>query len=327
MKPFVTFALLLLVVRPPANAANPSFLRLVQSISLPDVEGRLDHMAVDVEGQRLFIAALGNNSIEVVDLRAGKRSHSLGGFHEPQGVAWISDRGQLFVASGGDEMCHVLDGSSFASAALDGKNDDADNVRYDAAAHRVYVGCGNGSLRVYDSTNWTVVGEIMLSAHPESFQTETRGPRIFVNVPGVRRVEVADRSKMRVITSWPLKSAQANFPMGLDEERRHVLVGCRKPPTMTVLDVDSGKEIATVPIDGDADDVFLDAKRNRIYVSCGAGFLDVIDSTNFKLLEKIPTASGARTCLFVPELNRLYLAVPHRGDQQAELRAFEPTGN
>jgi DNA-binding beta-propeller fold protein YncE len=327
MKPFVTFALLLLVARPPTNAANPSFLRLAQTIPLPSVEGRLDHMAIDVEGQRLFIAALGNSSVEVVDLRAGKRSHSLGGFHEPQGVAWISDRRQLFVASGGDEMCHVLDGSSFASTTLAGKIDDADNVRYDAAAHRVYVGCGNGSLRVYDSTNWTVVDEVTLSAHPESFQLEARGPRIFVNVPDVRHVEVADRSKTRVIASWPLKSAQASFPMGLDEERRHVFVGCRKPPTMIVLNVDSGKEIATVPIDGDPDDVFLDAKRNRIYISCGAGFLDVIDSSNFKLLEKIPTATGARTCLFVPELNRLYLAVPHRGDQQAELRVFEPTGN
>src|SRR5664280_2411384 len=215
MKPFVTFALLLLVARPPTNAANPSLLRLVQTIPLPSVEGRLDHMAVDVEGQRLFIAALGNNSVEVVDLRAGKRSRSLGGFHEPQGVACISDRGQLFVASGGDEMCHVLDGSSFESTAPAGKIDDADNVRYDAAAHRVYVGCGNGSLRVYDSTNWTVVGEIMLSAHPESFQLETRGPRIFINVPGVRQVEVADRSKMRVTASWPLRSSQANFPMAL----------------------------------------------------------------------------------------------------------------
>jgi DNA-binding beta-propeller fold protein YncE len=324
MKLCLTIALLSFSAALPTNAAGPLLVRFVQAIPLPNVEGRIDHMAVDPEGQRLFIAALGNNSVEVVDLRAGKRSHTLGGFHEPQGVAWISDRGQLFVASGGDEMCHVLDGSSFASTALAGKIDDADNVRYDAAAHCVYVGCGNGALRVLNTKDWSVVGEITLPAHPESFQLETHGLRIFVNVPEVRQIEAVDRSKMRVIASWPLTNSQVNFPMALDEERRRVFVGCRKPPTMIVLDSDSGKEVATVPIDGDADDVFLDAKRSRIYISCGAGFLDVIDSASFKLLEKIPTASGARTSLFVPELNRLYLAVPHRGDQQAEVRVYEP---
>ena len=143
-------------------AADPAALRLVQTIPLPNVEGRIDHMAVDVPGQRLFVAALGNNSVEVVDLRTGKRSHSLGGFHEPQGVAWISGRGQLFVASGGDEMCHVLDGTSFAAIAVGGQIDDADNVRYDAAAHRVYVGCGSGSLWVFDATKWTIGGAIPL---------------------------------------------------------------------------------------------------------------------------------------------------------------------
>jgi DNA-binding beta-propeller fold protein YncE len=324
MKSCLTIALLFFSIAPITNAAGPSLLRFVQTIPLPKVEGRIDHMAVDVPGQRLFIAALGNNSIEVVDLRAGKRSYAVGGFHEPQGVAWIPDRSLLFVASGGDETCHVLDGSSFASTALTGKIDDADNVRYDAVAHRVYVGCGQGALRVFDTRNWSVVGEIPLPGHPESFQLETHGPRVFVNVPGVQQVEVVDGSKMRVIASWPLKNSQANFPMAVDEERRRVFVGCRKPPAMIVLDSGSGKEVANIAIDGDADDVFLDAKRRRIYISCGAGFLDVIDSASFKLLEKVSTASGARTSLFVHELDRLYLAVPHRGKQQAEIRVYEP---
>ena len=305
-------------------AADPAALRLVQTIPLPNVEGRIDHMAVDVPGQRLFVAALGNNSVEVVDLRTGKRSHTLGGFHEPQGVAWISGRGQLFVASGGDEMCHVLDGSSFAATAVGGQIDDADNVRYDAAAHRVYVGCGSGSLWVFDATKWTVVGAIPLPAHPESFQLETRGPRIFVNIPGSRCVQVVDRNQMRVVSSWPLKSADANFPMALDEQRRRVLLGCRKPPTLLVLDSDSGKEVANVKIDGDADDISYDSKRKRVYISCGAGFVDVMDADDYKLLEKIPTAGGARTSLFVPELDRLCVAVPHRGNQAAEIRVYKP---
>src|ERR1044071_2363356 len=167
-------------------------LRLVQTIILPGVEGRLDHMAVDVAGQRLFIAALGNNSVEVVDLKAGQRERSLTGFREPQGLAWIPERKALIVASAGDNECHVLDGKSFASMAVTGKIEDADNVRYDAAARRVYVGCGNGALRILDAPNWHVAGDIALTAHPESFQLEMHGPRIFVNVPSARRVEVID---------------------------------------------------------------------------------------------------------------------------------------
>src|SRR5579862_6185861 len=292
-------------------------LHLLQTIPLDGAEGRIDHMAVDVAGQRLFIAAIGNNSVEVVDLRAGKRIRSLGGFREPQGVAWISDHDRLFVASGGDDSCHVLDGKTFTPFAVGGKIDDADNVRYDAGAHRVCVGCGNGSIRVLSATNGEIVSEIPLGAHPESFQLESRGPRIFVNVPGAHDVEVIDRVSWKVAASWPLKSATANFPMALDEDHHRLFVGCRKPPTLVILDMDSGKEVTSTPIDGDTDDIFRDAKHNRIYISCGAGFIDVLDPTDYKTLEKLATASGARTSLFVPELNRLYLAVPHRGNQRA----------
>jgi DNA-binding beta-propeller fold protein YncE len=302
-------------------------LRLVQTIPLVGVEGRIDHMAIDVSGQRLFIAAIGNNTVEIVDLRAGKRIHSISGFHEPQGVAWIPERGQLFVASGGDDTCHALDGSSFGPTPVGGKIEDADNVRYDGAAHRVYVGCGNGALRAFDATNWSVVGESILPAHPESFQTESRGPRVFANVPGVRSVEVIDRADGRVAGSWPLGNVGGNFPMALDEEHHRLFIGCRKPPTLVVLDSNSGKELAKTSIDGDADDIFHDAKRNRIYVSCGAGFVDVIEVGTYKLLERVSTASGARTSLFVPELNRLYLAVPHRGNQPSEVRVNEPSND
>jgi hypothetical protein len=141
-------------------------------------------------------------------------------------------------------------------------------------------------------------------------------------------VAVVDREKRSVIATWPLESAAVNFPMAVDDADHRLFVGCRKPPALIVLDSDSGKEIASVAIDGDTDDVFYDAKASRVYVTCGAGFIDVLDQEAllpYSLVEKIPTASGARTSLFVPELNRLYLAVPHRGHQQAEVRVFEAT--
>ena len=325
MKICVAFALLLITTAAP-GVYGESRLRLIQTIPLDGVEGRIDHMTVDVAGERLFIAALGNNSVEVVDLPGGKRIRSISGFREPQGVAWIPERGQLFVASGEDDSCHLLDGKTFTATPVGGKISDADNVRYENTTHQVYVGCGNGSVRVLDITAWRAVGEIALPAHPESFQLESRGSRAFANVPNAHCVAVIDRAAGRVISTWPVEAAAANFPMALDEQHHRLFIGCRKPAALIVLDSGSGKEVASVAIDGDADDVFYDAKRARIYISCGAGLVDVLDQNAplpYNVVERIPTASGARTSLFVPELNRLYVAVPHRDKQPAEVRVYD----
>jgi len=317
--------ILLLVAR--VFSADATGLRLVQSIPLPDVEGRIDHLVIDVAGQQLFVAALGNNSVEVVDLHTGKPLHRLGGMLHPQGVAWISDRNQLFVASGQDATVKVFDGKSYRlESTLEGL-DDADNVRYDARAKLVYVGYGDGALAVIEAATRKRVGDIRLSGHPESFQLERNGPRIFVNVPAAKDIAVIDREKLAVIDTWPVEQAAANFPMALDEEKRRLFVACRKPATLLALNTDSGQTIMNVPIDGDADDVFYDARRNRVYISCGAGVLDVLDADGLKVREKIPTAAGARTSLLTSELNRLYLAVPYRGNQPAEVRVYEVTGD
>jgi DNA-binding beta-propeller fold protein YncE len=301
-------------------------LRLVQTITLTNVEGRIDHLAVDVSDQRLFVAALGNNSVEVVDLRAGKHI-SLPGFRHPQGVAWILERNKLFVASGDDGTVKVFDGKSYKLQSTLGGLDDADNVRYDSRAKRVYVGYGSGALAIIDATNATLGGDIKLAGHPESFQLERNGPRIFVNVPTAKQVAVLDRVKCSVIVTWPVVGAGANFPMALNEENHRLYVACRKPPTLLVLNTDSGATIASVSIDADADDIFYDAKRHRIYISCGSGFVAVLDADSLKTLETIPTARGARTSLFAPELDRLYLALPKRDGQSAEVWVFEAVGD
>ena len=308
-------------------AAEPAMLRLVQTIPLPRVEGRIDHMAVDVASQRLFVAALGNGSVEILDLRAGKLTHSITGLREPQGVAYVAEANQIYVACGGDGVVKVYEAKSFDLVTILRDLDDADNIRYDAAAKRVFVGYGSGALAIIDATTAKHVGDIKLAGHPESFQLEQKGNRIFVNVPTAKQVAVVDREKHSAIATWPLKSAAANFPMALDEANRRLFVGCRQPAALIVLDSDSGKEVVAVAIDGDTDDVFYDGKRSRLYISCGAGFIDVLDCNAllpYSLTDKIATASGARTSLFVPELNRLYLAVPHRGDQPAEVRIYEP---
>jgi YVTN family beta-propeller protein len=307
-----------------AHAAEP--LRLVDSIPLSGVEGRIDHLAADPDGQRLFVAALGNNTLEVVDLAAHKVLHSIGGLHEPQGVAFLKDHSLLAVANGEDGACRFFDAKSFQLIDTINFQADADNVRYDPTDQRFYIGFGNGAMGTIDATRRTRLADIKLSAHPESFQLETKGSRIFVNVPTSRQIAVIDRKQAAVAATWPVEKAQANFPMALDEGNHTLFVGCRNPAEVLVYDTESGKVVTSFSCVGDTDDLFYDKRTRRLYVAGGEGFITVHqqqDVDHYSQLAKIPTAAGARTALFVPELSRLYLAVPHRGSQAADLRVYE----
>jgi DNA-binding beta-propeller fold protein YncE len=296
-------------------------LELTQTIPLPKVEGRIDHLAFDAKGQKLLVAALGNNTVEVIDLAAGKVVHQISGPQEPQGV--LSLEGEVVVCSGGDGSSRFYDAGSYALTKNVDCRGDADNIRYDAGAKRIYVGYGDGGLAVIDAEKKTRVAEIKLDGHPESFQIEAKGRRIFVNVPKAGQIAVVDREKGAVIAKWK-PSAQSNFPMALDEEGHRLYVGCRQPAKLLVFDTESGKETAAVECSGDTDDVFFDAASKRVFVSCGVGYIDVFSADAApKRVAKLPTAAGARTCLYVPDLQKLFLAVPHRGSQQAEVRVYK----
>jgi DNA-binding beta-propeller fold protein YncE len=283
-------------------------------------------MAVDLKGQRLFIAALGNNTVEILDLRAGKRLRSISGLHEPQGVGFISEFNKLFVANAKTGACDILDGESLKFIKSVSFSDDADNVRYDTKSRRVYVGYGSGGLGIIDAANGDQLGAIKLEGHPESFQLEKSGPRIFVNIPTSQKIVVVDREKRAFTTAWPTSGATANFPMALDETHHRLFVGFRKPEKIIVYDTELGKVVADLASPRDADDIFYDSARQRIYISGGEGFIGILqqhDTDHYSSVTKIPTASGARTSFFLPELGRLYLAVPHRGSQRAEVRVYE----
>jgi YVTN family beta-propeller protein len=301
-------------------------LRLVETIPLPGVAGRMDHLAADLDGQRLFVAALGNNTLEVVDLAAHKVVHSIGGLHEPQGVAFLKDHSLLAVANGEDGVCQFFDAKSFQLIDTVNFQADADNVRYAPTDQRVYVGFGNGALGTIDAKGLKRLTEIKLSAHPESFQLERKGTRIFVNLPAARQIAVLDRKQSAVVATWSLDKTQANFPMSLDEENHRLFIGCRNPAEVLVYDTESGKIATRFACAGDTDDLFYDQRTKRLYVSGGEGFITIHQqqgADQYTQLAKISTAAGARTALFVPELSRLYLAVPHRSSQAAELRVYE----
>jgi YVTN family beta-propeller protein len=307
------------------DAQEASMLNLTKTIPLPGVRGRFDHFAIDAKGRRLFVAALGNNTLEAIDTANGKRLKSITGLHKPTGVVYLGDLNQIGVANGDDGTFKVFDGVSYALVKTVGSLDDADNVRYDSKVRLIYVGYSDGALAVIDSATMKQIGSIKLAGHPESFQLEVHGNRIFVNVPEAKHVAVIDRERKAVTATWPMTEFKANFPMALDEENHRLFIGCRHPARLVVFDTATGKSVANVAISDDTDDLFYDAKRKCIYVSCGEGSLDVIrrgsgDAYGPRVV--IPTRGGARTSFFSADLDEFYLAVPVRGLQDAEIRVF-----
>jgi len=296
------------------------------AIELPKVDGRIDHLAFDPTNQRLYVAALGNNTVEVLDLKNGRHVRSLPGFREPQGIAVAHDRRLVAVANGQGEGVQFVRADDFEMRSATKLGDDSDNVRYDVGLKRLYVGFGNGALAAVNSADGKELGEAKLAGHPESFQLEVSGSHIFVNVPTADQIVVVDRTSMRVVGTWPVTTAKANFPMAIDEANHRLIIGCRRPAKALVYDTSNGKEVASFDIVGDTDDLFYDVARKRLYISGGEGFIDVFqtgDGNRFIRTARIQTAAGARTSLFVGDLNRLYVAVPHRGSQKAEIRIYE----
>ena len=298
-------------------------MRLDRHIPLPHVEGRIDHMALDAAGQRLFVAALGADRVEVVDLKEGSVAHVVMGLAEPQGVVFLPATGRFAVACGRDGSLRYYDGATYAPADVLDLGDDADNVRFEADTGRLYVGFGEGGIAVVEKAKKTA--EMRLPGHPEAFALQSKGPRIFVNVPGAGSVVVLDREKGKVLATWALKDARSNFPMALDEVHNRLLVGCRDPARLVVLDAADGHAVSSVEIAGDVDDVFVEEGSRRAFASCGEGFVDVLmtaDGDRWARTARVATAPGARTSFLDSKAGRLYVAVPHRGSQAAEIRVY-----
>jgi DNA-binding beta-propeller fold protein YncE len=308
------------------GASETAPLQLVQTIPLPGVKGKFDHLAVDLAGDRMFVAAKINNTLEVVDLQNTRRLRSVSGFAEPQGVLYLPDR-QVVVANGGNGEVQFLDGTTLNVLQRFSFGADADNIRYDSAGRRIYVACEDGAIGTIDLSTRSKLPGIKLPGHPEAMAIEPHGHRLFVNVPKVDTVFVLDRRTAEVTAAWKLTKSKTNYTMALDEGHHRLFVGCRQPPNVVVLDTTTGHEIATFPIGGETDCMFYDAAHQRIYVAGADGALDVVqqlDADQYRVLQELPTAPLARTCLFVPELDRIFVAVPQQKDRDAELRVYRP---
>jgi hypothetical protein len=291
-------------------------LKLEKEIALPGVKGRIDHMDIDVKDQVAYVAALGNNTVEVVDLKNGKTLHRITGLSEPQGVGYIPKHHQFFVANGGTGECVFYNAATWQKIASIKYDDDADDVRYDAGSDRIYVGYGSGGIGIIDAATHKKIAHIALPAHPESFQPDAKEGKIWINLPGSGMIGVADLKTNKLVAQWKRLLPRANFPMAYDSVQHRIMVGYRIPATLKVLDSRSGKELFSSGMVGDVDDFYWDQSTKQILISGGGGSINIFKQTGataYKKIADIKTLNGARTSLWIPEL-RLFLIAARAAD-------------
>ena len=320
-----------------AHARDHVPLRLIQTIPMPNVKGRIDHMDVDVKGKRLFVAGLENGSVEVVDLQAGKWVKSIPGFKKAQGIAYVPSLNKVFVASGDDGMARVFRGNTLEllnEIKLDlGPN----RVAYDPHTQLLYVGYGGkdagkayGEVGIIDAKTDSHLGDVKIEAHPSELLLDQAGKTLFVFMSAASKIQVIDTKKREVVSTWPV-SSKRNGDGALDEKTSRIFIGTRTPPEMIAMDSRTGKEVANLPTVEGMDGVYFDPRLKRIYVSGGrdndVGYVYVYrqkDADHYENVGKLPTKSGAGTSFWSPELNRYYVAAPASGNDEAAILVFEP---
>jgi hypothetical protein len=308
------------------QAASAQALHVESRIPIGSVKGRIDHLALDEERGRLFVAELGNGTVGVVDLAQRKALAQIGGLSEPQGLAFVPATNKLYVASGGDGSVRIYSGDRFTLDDQINLGSDADNLRLEARSGQVFAGYGSGALAAIDPTTHKPGVRISLPAHPESFQFDPTGPLIYVNLPSAHQIAVVDSREGKQVASIGTGASFANFPMALDIKGRRLAVVFRAPPELRVYALADRSLVAKLRTCGDADDVFADARRNRIYVVCGEGVVDVIEprASGYASLGHIATAPGARTGLWSEKMGRLFVAAPARDGTGAQVIVLKP---
>jgi DNA-binding beta-propeller fold protein YncE len=312
---------------PAGAAAEKAALVLEKTIPLANVTGRIDHLAVDLARRRLAVAELGNNTVDILDLADGRLLHRITGLQEPQGVAFVRSADAFAVASAGDGTVQFFKAGNFAPTGQLDLGDDADNIRVNRRTGDLIVGYGEGGLAIIDTVRRAKRADIPLPAHPEGFQIAADGRRVFVNLPDAGQIVSVDLLSGKPVAAWADGQLKSNFPMAIDGAGKTLAIVFRGPPRLVLRAAGTGDVIAGIETCGDADDVFFDDKRRRLYVSCGEGAVDVVErgTDGLQHLGPAKTSTGARTALFVPELDRLFVAA--RGasdDEEATLLVFRP---
>jgi DNA-binding beta-propeller fold protein YncE len=301
-------------------------LKLEKKIEMPEVKGRIDHMAINLKDKLLYMAALGNNSVEVIDLNKGSVIRSIKGVEEPQGIAYIPEQNEIAVASGGNGDCVFFNATTFENVATIHLAGDADNIRYDAAERKMYVGYGNGAMALIDPIAHKQIGNVKLSAHPESFQLDKKNNKLYVNLPDDRSITIIDLKSFTIADTWKISKYRANFPMTLDTANNLVLVGYRHPAVLVNYDSKTGKQVSTNELVGDVDDVFYYGDKKEILASGGDGYINIFQKgsdNTYKLVSNISSRLGARTSLLIPSLRYYILAERANGGKAATVAVYK----
>ena len=316
-------------------ASDSAPLKLVKSVDLPKYSGDFDHFAADVNGNRLFLAAEDHGTLEVFDLKSTKWLKTIRGFEVPHSILYLPASQKLFVTDGGEGMSKVLNGADLQIVKKVQLVPGADSLAYDPEKHQAYVVTGGKDVKmkesvlsVIDTTDFSKKADLKFdSAHVEGMALESQGKRMFVNITDHNEIDVVDRDSMKIVDRWPLEGVGENSPMILDEANHRLFIVCRKPAKLVVVDTETGKQVGTWDTAGHSDGMAFDSAHKRIYVPGAEGYIAVYqqrDADHYELTAKVPTAPGAKTCLLVPELNRLYVAVsPGEGKYGARVLAFE----
>ncbi len=305
------------------RAAIPAPLVLERKIALPGVEGRIDHMAYDPGRGVLFIGEVGAGALEAVEVKTGRRTGRIEHLSEPQGVAYLSREDEVAVASGGDGTIRFYAAADLRLVATLKLKGDADNLRVDPRSGRLIAADGSG-FAVIDPKTHAIVSRTEVGDHPEGFQIEPRGGQVVANVPNQHRIVAADLATGKLTASWR-QLFLMNFPMTLGPSGLAATV-FRAPATLLVFDGRTGATVARRGACGDSDDLAFDPVRPRLYVTCGSGGVQVFEvrGKDFSSLGVVATRAGARTSLFVPQLDRLFVAARASGGQAAAILVLKP---
>ena len=321
------------VLLPMAASAQtlPPALQLSKTISLTGVQGKFDHFAIDLSGRRLFVAATSNHSVEVIDLATDKVQQSISGLGKPHGLAWVPETGSLYVADGSLAELRVYKGTPLVLAGTIKLSDDADDMVYDAANHLLFVGHGGSdaanpaNVAVVDTDRFALIANLPVATHPEALEIDLQSQRVFANIADSNEVAVIGTATRAISTLWKVTKAADNVPLAYDGEHKLLFVACRTPGLVIALDARTGQEVASQHAAGKADDLFYDAALRRVYMISGAGEVDAFQVDEAKQMHPIGvlrTADGAKTALFVPAENLLYVGVPSSAEYPAEVRVY-----
>jgi hypothetical protein len=300
-------------------------LKLQKEIRLPNVKGRIDHMTINLKSNVIYVAALGNNTIEVIDLNKGALIKSIEGVDEPQGIAYLPEQNEIAVASGGNGDCVFFNASTYHKVATVHLQGDADNIRFDGTEKKMYVGYGSGGIAIIDVGAHKQISNVKLSAHPESFQLDKKRNKLYVNLPDAHSIAVVDLKSFTVTDTWKISKYKANFAMTLDTAHNLIFVGFRRPAVLVGYNATTGSQVSTNEMVDDVDDVFYYADKEAILASGGGGSINIFKKENndtYKKVANIPTRAGARTSLLVPSLRTYIVAERSEGSKDATLAIY-----